>query len=122
MARQSRERLRELTSDEQRTLQQVARSRTEMAEVVARAKSVLAVAGGMSFAAGARAGGRRSGYGVLKLVARFNLMGLEALRTQPGAGHPVTYTAELRAQVFGRVSATAGPRGGWDGKRIEAAS
>jgi transposase len=81
-------------------LRRIARSRTEPAEVVARAKSLLAVADGASFAAGARAGGRRSGYGVGKLVARFNRVGLKALRTQAGAGRRATYTAEQRAQVL----------------------
>jgi transposase len=100
MARQSREPLRDLRRDERDTLRRIARSRTEPAEVVARARSLLAVADGASFAAGARAGGRASGYGVGKLVARFNRVGLPALQTQPGAGRRMTYTAEQRAQVL----------------------
>ena len=43
-------------------LKKVARSRSEAAEVVARAKSLLAVAARANFSAGARAGGRKSGY------------------------------------------------------------
>lgn len=84
----------------------VARSRTEAAEVVERARSLLAVADGAGFAGGARAGGRKSGYGVGKLVARFNRDGLTALQTKPSHGHRVTYAAEQRALVveeFGRV-------------------
>jgi transposase len=100
MARQSREPLRELTSEEWQAMQKVARSRSEAAEVVARAKSVVAVAKGASFAAGARAGGRTSGYGVGKLVTRFNREGLNAVRTKPSTGRSVTYNADLRAQVL----------------------
>jgi transposase len=95
-----REPLRELTKDEQWLLQKVARSRTEAAEVVARAKSLLAVGGGASFAPAARAAGRKSGLGVAKLVVRFNREGLKALHTKPGAGHPMTYTVEQRAEVL----------------------
>lgn len=73
--------MRELTSGERDALKGVARSRTEAAEVVGRARSLLAVADGAGFAAGARAGGRKSGYGVGKLVARFNQDGLNALQT-----------------------------------------
>ena len=100
MARQSREPLRELTDEERNTLQEVRRRRTESAEVVARAKSLLAVGGGASFAAGARAVGRKSGYGVGKLVARFNREGLQALQTKPGTGRPATYSAAQRTQVL----------------------
>jgi len=100
MARQAREPLRELTSEERHKLQKVARSRTDTAEVVARAKSILAVAEGANFAAGARSGDRKSGYGVGKLVARFNREGLNALQTKAGAGHPFTYTTEQREQVL----------------------
>lgn len=99
MSQQKRDGLRELTEAERETLKKVARSRTEAAEVVGRARSVLAVADGAGFAAGARAGGRKSGYGVGKLVGRFNQGGLQALQTQPSRGHRVTYTAEQRAQV-----------------------
>ena len=100
MARQAREPLRELTNDEQEKLHKVERSRTETAEVVARAKIILAVAGGANFAAGARCGDRKSGYGVAKLVGRFNRAGVKALQTKPGAGHPVKYTLEQREQVL----------------------
>jgi transposase len=100
MPRQSREPLRELTREEQSVLKRVARSRTEAAEVVGRARSLLAVAAGAGFAAGARAGGRKSGYGVGKVVARFNRDGLNALQTRPSHGHRVTYNTEQRAFVL----------------------
>lgn len=100
MARQAQEPLRELTKDERERLQKIARRRTDKAEVVARAKIILVVAGGANFAAGARACDRKSGYGVAKLVARFNREGLKALHTKPGAGHPSRYTLEQREQVL----------------------
>lgn len=100
MSQQKRAGLRKLTEAERERLKQVARSRTEAAEVVGRARSLLAVADGAGFAAGARAGGRKSGYGVGKLVERFNRDGLKALQTQPSHGHRVTYTAEQRALVL----------------------
>ena len=91
--------MRALIETERDTLQKVARSRAEPAEVVARAKSLLAVAGGADFEAGARASGRKSGYGVSKLVSRFNREGLSALQTRPGAGRRAVYPPELRAQI-----------------------
>lgn len=89
--------MRALANEERDTLQKVARSRSEAAEVVARAKRLLAVAGGADFAAGARAGGRKSGYVVEKLVRRLNRDGLQALQTRPSSGRLVTDTPELRA-------------------------
>ena len=91
--------MRALANEEREMLEKVARSRSEAAEVVARAKSLLAVADGADFKAGARAGGRKSGYGVGKLVRRFNRDGVKALQTKPGSGRPATYTLEQRAMM-----------------------
>jgi len=99
MTRPSGAPLRALTDEERDTLKAVTRSRSEAAEVVGRAKSLIAVADGADFAAGARAGGRKSGYGVGKLVRRFNQAGLQALLTKPGCGRKATYTPDLRAKV-----------------------
>jgi transposase len=99
MTRPAHEPMRALTEAERDRMQKVARSRAEPAEVVARAKSLLAVASGADFAAGARAGARKSGYGVSKLVRRFNRDGLSALQTHPGAGRRAVYPPELRAQI-----------------------
>jgi len=100
MTHPKREPLRALALEERETLKQVARSRSEAAEVVGRAKSLLAVADGANFAAGARAGGRQSGYGVGKLVRRFNRDGVKALQTKPGCGRPATYTPTQRAIIL----------------------
>lgn len=102
MPRRAQEALRALTNEERQTLKRVARSRSEAAEVVGRARSLLAVADGAGFAAGARAGGRRSGYGVGKLVHRFNRDGVQALQTAPGAGRPLTYTEDLQKRIVER--------------------
>ncbi len=59
------------------------RAAAERADRVARAKALLAVADGATFAAAARAAGRRSGDAVAKLVARFNADGLAALDRPP---------------------------------------
>ena len=65
-----------------------------------RARCLLAVAAGAGFASGARASGRKSGYGVGKLVERFNAVGLEALHHKAGAGRHATYSEEQRQQVI----------------------
>ena len=106
MARQSREPMRALTTEERGILEKVTRSRTEAAEVVSRARSLLAVAQTRNFEVGARASGRKSGYGVAKLVARFNAAGLSALQTKPRHSYRVTYTADLRAKVLAEYQRT----------------
>lgn len=83
--------LRPLTDAERTALAQVARSGGERADRVARAKALLAVADGASFAAAARAVGRRAGDAVAKVVARFNTEGLAALDPRHGGGPPVHY-------------------------------
>ena len=100
MPRHSWNPIRALANEEREALKQVARSRSEAAEVVARAKSLLAVAAGGNFEVGARAAGRKSGYGVAKLVKRFNRDGLQALHTKPGAGRPAAYTPEQRNRIL----------------------
>ena len=100
MTRPNRAPLRTLTDEERATLTTVARSRSEAAEVVGRAKSLLAVAGGADLAASAHAGGRKSGYGVGKLVRRFNQAGVQVLLTKSGCGRKATYTPELRAKIL----------------------
>jgi transposase len=74
--------------------------------MVGRAKSLLAVAATGNFAAGARASGRKSSYGVGKLVKRFNQTGLNALETRQRVKYGQTYTVDQRQEVlteFGRV-------------------
>jgi hypothetical protein len=100
MAHPQKIRLRALTADEQEALEAVARAGSERADRVARAKALLAVAAGSSFAAAARAAGRRSGVAVARLVARFNAEGLVALAPGHGGGPPVAYGAAARERIL----------------------
>ena len=100
MSRPQKTPLRVLTAAEHTTLRQVARSGAERAECVSRAKALLAVADGASFAAAARAAGRRSGDGVARLVARCNTSGLAALSSRPGGRPPVQYGPEQAARIL----------------------
>jgi len=92
MAHPQKTPLRALTAEERSLLQQMARSQSEPAGRVARAKALLAVAEGATFTQAAQAAGRRSGDGVALLVARFNRKGLSALDRKPGGGPPHRYT------------------------------
>lgn len=92
--------LRALMPEECEVLEHVARSHGERADRVARAKALLAVAGGDSFGAAAVAAGRRSGYAVGHLVARFNTDGLAALDRLPGGSPPVEYGPAEKERIL----------------------
>lgn len=79
MAGHQKDPLRPLTPDERLHLEQVSRSRTDLAAQVARAREVLAVTDGASFEAAARGAGRKSGDAVARLGARFNRDGIDTL-------------------------------------------
>ena len=98
--------LRPLTTDEQSHLEQLARSHTHPAIVVARAKSLLAVAHGMNFTAAANSAGRKSGPAVANLVTRFNTESLEALHSRHGGGYAIKYTPEQRNRILEEVRRT----------------
>jgi transposase len=91
MAHPQREPLRPLTEFERAVLEHVARSQSEPAAQVQRAKVLLTVADGACFTEAARTAGRRSGDGVALLVVRFNRKGLAALERQPGGGAAKQY-------------------------------
>jgi transposase len=95
--------LRALTDEERASLEVVARAGSERADRVARARVLLAVAGGAPFTVAARAGGRHSGAAVAKLVARFNTEGLAALAPHHGGGPPAVYRAAARERILGEV-------------------
>lgn len=95
--------LRALSDDERTVLHQLSRSGTAAAAVVARAKAVLAVAGGASYTAAAQAAGRRSGDAVGRLVARFNHAGLAALAPRHGGGQQVHDTRVERERILGEA-------------------
>jgi transposase len=100
MAHPQRAPLRALTAEERSLLPQIARSQSEPAGRVSRAKALLAVAAGAPFTHAARASGRRSGDGVALLVARFNQKGLSALDRQPGGGPPRQYAAAEAERIL----------------------
>jgi hypothetical protein len=100
MSRRKKEPLRLLTADERATLERMARSGSERADRVARAKSVLAVADGRSYTEAAQGAGRRSGDGVAQLVGRFNGRGLAALDRRVGGGPPLQYGAAQQARIL----------------------
>jgi transposase len=99
MGMPKKEPLRELTATERGALQRTAQARSERVDRVQRARALLSVAAGASFAAAARAAGLHSGTTVAGVVARFNRHGLAALSIASGRGRKSTYDATARAQI-----------------------
>lgn len=91
--------LRKLNTEERAALERLARSRTEEARLVARAKIVLGLAAGeRPYQVADRVGvGRMAAY---EWLHRFNAEGLKGLTDHPRPGRPHTYTAEQRAEVI----------------------
>ena len=105
MTRRRKDPLRPLTEEERRWLERIGRSRAEPEGHVARAKAILAVAGGRTYTEAAALAGRRVGDTVAAWVARFNREGLAALAPGHGGGPPVRYGAAERGRIlaeFGR--------------------
>jgi transposase len=92
-------RLRKLTSEERAELERLARSRTEEARLVARARIVLGLAAGeRPYQVADRVGvGRMAAY---EWLHRFNAEGLTGLTDHPRPGRPPTYTADQKAEVI----------------------
>ena len=72
---------------------------SERVDRVRRAKALLAVAEGKSFAAAAGEAGLRSATTVANLVGRFNAQGFAALSIGAGRGRKPTYDAVARAEI-----------------------
>ncbi len=100
MATRQKEHLRALAPAEQAALEQLIKRTSERVDQVRRARALLAVARGESFATAARAAGLRSATTVANLVRRFNGHGLTALRIRAGRGRKPTYDAAARAQII----------------------
>jgi transposase len=94
-----REPLRRLSRAERSALQRIARSRSQRVDQVRRATALLAVARTGVFIDAAREAGLRSGTTVADLVARFNRVGLAAVRIAPGRGRKASYPLSARAQI-----------------------
>lgn len=99
MGAMQQERLRPVTIAEQGELRAIVKASSERVDRVQRATALLAVAGGETFSAAARAAGYRSPGAVTYLVRRFNRAGLGALGIAPGRGRHPTYDAAARAQI-----------------------
>ncbi len=100
MSRRQKNPLRTLKKDERLWLKRIARSTSEPASHVARARQVLAVADGLSYTAAAHAAGRKSGDAVTQLIARFNAEGLKAIEPRRGGGPKPTYAAAARERIL----------------------
>lgn len=110
MGGRAKNQLRPLTEQERQALGQIARSGSEQADVVARAKEVLAVAAGRSYEEAATAAGRRSYEAVSELVTRFNQEGLAALRPHRGGGRKPSYDAAARDRILTEARRTPDPQ------------
>jgi transposase len=100
MTRRQKDPLRPLTREEQEALGQIARMRSQRADIVDRAKVLLAVAQGASFTAAAHGVGRKSGRAVAHLVARFNQEGLAGVDPRHGGGPPRKYLPQIRERIL----------------------
>lgn len=109
MSRCPRQPLRPLTQHERQALETTVRSSSERADVVARAREVLAVTLGASYRAAATGAGRRSAEAVSKLVSRFNREGLAALEPHGRGGPKPQYDAQARERILAEARRTPDP-------------
>jgi transposase len=115
--------LRKLTTGEREELERLARSRTEEARLVVRAKIVLGLAAGeRPYQVADRVGvGRMAAY---EWLHRFNAEGLKGLTDHPRPGRPHTYTPEQRAEVIAaaltKPEALGLPFASWTLDRLQA--
>jgi transposase len=115
--------LRKLTAEERRELERLARSRTEEARLVVRAKIVLGLASGERpyQVADAVGVGRAAAY---EWLHRFNTEGLKGLTDHPRPGRPHTYTPRQRAEVIAtaltRPDSLGLPCASWTLDRLQA--
>lgn len=106
MSRLKKQPLRPLADDEQTQLRCIARSTSQSAACVARAKALLAVADGKNYTQAAQAAGRKSGDAVSHLVARFNREGIPALWQRHGGGPATRYQAAEREAIVAQARRT----------------
>lgn len=100
MSRCRKNRLRPLTEQERQALEHTARSGSEQADVVARAKEILAVSCNCTYREAATAAGRRSRNAVRDLVERFNRDGLAALEPHRCGGRKPSYGASAHERIL----------------------
>jgi transposase len=95
--------LRNLTREEETTLQRLSKATSERVDTVRRAKALIAVAGGKSLTQAAQEAGFKSSEAVSQLVERFNTQGLHALSIAPGRGRKATYDSQARVRILQEV-------------------
>src|SRR4051812_19960162 len=108
MSRQQKDPLRSLQAMEQVSLARLSRSASAPAAQVARARALLAVAEGLSYAAAAHLVGRRTGDTVARWVAGFNRGGLAAVGPRHGGGQPLRYGAVEQRRILAEVARPLG--------------
>jgi transposase len=105
MGTPQKEHLRDLAETERAALRRIVQASSERVDRMRRARALLRVAAGVSFAQAARDAGLHSGTTVANLVARFNRQGLAALSIASGRGRTPIYDASARAQIVATAQA-----------------
>lgn len=95
--------LRELTQQEERALQKLAKSTSERMDVVKRANALLSVRAETSYTEAAKVAGYKSNDTISQLVSRFNQRGLVALSIAAGRGRKPTYTSAQQTRILAEV-------------------
>jgi len=103
--RKVRHPLRELSRAEQTELEQLSRSSSAPRVWVERAKALIWVKRGASYAEAGRRVGRTNGRGISALVKRFNTEGLNAIRPRHSGGNH-KYSASERGRIVTEVQRT----------------
>jgi len=95
--------LRELTLQEEQSLQKLAKATSERMDVVKRANALLSVRAGASYTEAAKQAGYKSNDTVSRLISRFNQRGLSALSIATGRGRKPIYTSEAYTRILVEV-------------------
>lgn len=103
MSAPQKEPLRALSDQELRAVQRLVKAESERVDTVRRAKALLALTQGQSFAQSAKYAGYKETESVSKLVRRFHKKGLAALFIAAGRGRKVTYGSHARSQIVQEV-------------------
>jgi len=97
--------LRAITAEERTRLERIAKASSERLDRVRRARALLAVADGETFAAAGRQAGFRRGSAVTDLVRRFNQQGMATLTIAAGRGRRPTDDANARGTIVATAQA-----------------
>ena len=98
--------LRSLEEYERELLERVSRSESERVDRARRAKALLAVADGKTYADAARESGYKVDGSVSRLVSEFNQRGLGVLDRKPGGHPPIVYGEAEKARILMEVQRT----------------